>query len=55
MNINVKWHEKNIMPKNPSLDQRIEWHINHSKNCKCRKMPEKIKEEIEKRLLNTTN
>ena len=50
MKLNKEWHLKNRMPKNPTLDERIQWHIEHSKNCSCREMPESIKTEIEKRL-----
>lgn len=49
MSINREWHLANKMPKNPSLDQRIEWHIEHSKNCQCRPLDGKILEEIKKR------
>jgi hypothetical protein len=48
MKTNKKWHEANRMPKNPTLEQRIEWHLEHSKNCKCRPIPEKLKLEMEK-------
>ena len=48
MQINKEWHLKNRMPKNPTLDERINWHIDHSKNCSCREMPESIRKEIEK-------
>lgn len=44
--INKEWHLKNRMPKNATLEQRIKWHIEHEKNCKCRKMPEKIRKLI---------
>lgn len=47
--INKDWHEKNRMPKNPTLDQRVSWHLEHSKNCQCRKLDGKILEEINKR------
>jgi hypothetical protein len=49
MKINKEWHVKNPMPKNPTLEQRINWHIEHSKNCSCREMPPVIKKEIQKR------
>lgn len=49
MKINKEWHLKNRMPKSPTLDERINWHIEHSKNCACREMPESIRIEIEKR------
>jgi hypothetical protein len=47
MKINKEWHEKNKMPKNPSLDERMKWHIEHAKNCTCRPIPDKLKAEIE--------
>ncbi len=34
--INRVWHEKNKMPKNPTEEQRAEWHLRHFKNCGCR-------------------
>ena len=48
MSINREWHLKNKMPKNPTQEQRMEWHIEHSKNCGCRKPTEKLLKEIEK-------
>jgi hypothetical protein len=46
MAINKNWHMKNKMPKNPTPEQRINWHIRHSKNCNCRPIPEKLLKEI---------
>ena len=46
--INKEWHEKNRMPANPTLDQRMTWHIEHAKHCPCRPIPEKLAAEIEK-------
>lgn len=37
------------MPKNPSMEQRIEWHLAHVQNCACRGIPPKLLEEIRKR------
>jgi hypothetical protein len=45
--INKEWHQKNKMPKNPTLEERIKWHIEHAKNCTCREMPDSIRKEIE--------
>ena len=47
--INKEWHQAHRMPVNPKPEQRIEWHVEHAKNCACRKMPLKIQEEIKKR------
>jgi len=49
MKINKEWHLKHAMPKNPSIDQRIKWHLEHQKNCSCRPIPEKLAEEMKKR------
>jgi hypothetical protein len=49
MKLNKEWHEKNRMPKNPTLDERIQWHVKHQQNCECREMPESIKVAIAKR------
>ncbi len=48
MKINKEWHLKNRMPRNATLQQRINWHLEHLKHCTCRDMPENIKKEIEK-------
>jgi hypothetical protein len=47
--INAKWHSANKMPKNSTLDQRVEWHVEHARNCQCRPLAGKILEEIKKR------
>ena len=43
MKTNRMWHEKNRMPKNPSLEERVKWHKEHIKNCACRPVPESLK------------
>jgi len=35
--MNKDWHAKNPMPRNPTLEQRIQWHKEHLKHCACRK------------------
>jgi hypothetical protein len=47
--INAAWHKKNKMPKNPTLEERVEWHLDHARNCQCRPLGGKILEEINKR------
>lgn len=44
MNINADWHTSHKMPKNPSLNQRIEWHEQHALHCKCCPIPPKLLE-----------
>ncbi|MBU0907106.1 MAG: hypothetical protein KKE05_03015 [Nanoarchaeota archaeon] len=48
--INKEWHLSHQMPKNASFEQRVEWHREHGKNCKCRPgFPTKLKKEMKKR------
>ena len=42
MKLNKEWHQKNKMPKNPTLQERIKWHKEHMKNCKCRPAPKNL-------------
>ncbi|GAB4304000.1 MAG: hypothetical protein Kow0090_19580 [Myxococcota bacterium] len=42
MKINKDWHEKHRMSKNPSLEERIDWHIEHAKHCACRPIPKSL-------------
>jgi hypothetical protein len=49
MKINREWHLANKMAKNPTLDQRVVWHVEHARNCECRKLEGKMLEEVKKR------
>ncbi len=40
--INADWHRAHRMPKNPTLEQRLEWHREHARHCDCRKPPPKL-------------
>jgi hypothetical protein len=44
--INAAWHKSHRMPKNPTLQQRIDWHTAHAKHCSCRPIPAKLAEQI---------
>lgn len=49
-NINAAWHKANRMPKNATLDQRVDWHLAHVKACGCRNdLPATILQELERR------
>lgn len=51
--MNKEWHLSNPMPKNPTIDQRIKWHLEHLKHCSCRTdIPAKLKAEMKKRKIN---
>lgn len=47
--INKEWHLKHKMPKNPTFEERVKWHLEHQKNCQCRKISGKLAEEMKKR------
>ena len=49
MKINKEWHLKHKMPKNPTIEQRMAWHLEHSKHCQCRKIEGKLAGEMKKR------
>ena len=49
MKLNKEWHLTHRMPKKPTLEQRIAWHIEHAKHCNCRELPASLKIEIKKR------
>ncbi|MEK6698102.1 MAG: hypothetical protein AABZ10_03560 [Nitrospirota bacterium] len=40
--LNKEWHAKNRMPKNATLDERVQYHLEHSKKCGCRPVPESV-------------
>jgi hypothetical protein len=39
---NRVWHERNRMPKKPTAQQRIDWHLAHAANCGCRTLPKGV-------------
>ncbi|MEK7595027.1 MAG: NUDIX hydrolase [Patescibacteria group bacterium] len=43
MKTNKEWHKENPLPKRPKEAQRIQWHVNHARECGCREIPPKIK------------
>jgi len=49
MAINAKWHKKNPMPKRASLNQKIQWHVDHARECGCRPIPPKLQEKLKER------
>lgn len=49
MKIKREWHLAHPMPRNASLEQRLEWHAEHEVNCGCREMPSDMRKELEAR------
>lgn len=42
------------MPPNATLNERIQWHLEHQQHCSCRSIPEKLKEEMSRRGIKWT-
>jgi hypothetical protein len=40
--MNKLWHSQNPMPPKATLDQRIQWHREHLKQCACREVPKSL-------------
>jgi hypothetical protein len=49
MAINASWHRGHPMPENPSMDDRVRWHEEHSEQCGCRSIPDDVGKELAKR------
>ena len=47
--LNAEWHRAHPMPRNPTIDQRIAWHVDHSKHCGCREIPDKLRAKMRQR------
>ena len=47
--INKAWHEAHKLPRNATLEERLEWHLEHAAHCDCREMPDKLRSELEAR------
>jgi len=46
---NAAWHRGHRMPVNATLDQRINWHLEHAKHCGCRPIEGKVRDEMIRR------
>jgi uncharacterized protein (DUF1697 family) len=44
--INAAWHERHPMPRGATTEQRIAWHLEHQKECRCRPIPAKLLEQM---------
>ncbi len=49
MPINAAWHKKHRMPRNPTEEQRLKWHVAHAEACACRPLPPKLKAALKRR------
>ncbi|MFH1170956.1 MAG: hypothetical protein V1778_00225 [bacterium] len=46
--LNTVRHYTHCLPKHPTLDERVAWHLRHTRNCQCRPLGGKILQEINK-------
>jgi hypothetical protein len=46
---NARWHAAHRMPRSPSLEQRVSWHVAHAAHCACRPMPATVVAELKRR------
>jgi hypothetical protein len=53
MKRNVEWHLKNYLPLDSTIDQRVQWHIDHARKCPCPSIDADILEEMKKRYTDT--
>lgn len=44
-----RWHEENQLGKGASLDDRVQWHLEHARLYGCRPIPDSILREIERK------
>lgn len=51
---NPIWHTGHPMPRNPSMDQRVTWHLAHQAHCGCREIPVTVLAELKRRGINSS-
>jgi len=44
--LDAAWHRTHRMPKNPTRDERMAWHVAHAAACGCRPIPASLKAAI---------
>ncbi|WP_420341005.1 putative immunity protein [Thermogemmatispora carboxidivorans] len=50
---NAEWHAKHRLPHHPTLEQRMQWHMEHARRCPCPAQDEDLLEHLKKRYLGT--
>lgn len=46
MALNRVWHEAHVLGRNPTAQQRLEWHLEHAEACGCRKLTDEMRERL---------
>jgi hypothetical protein len=52
--MNADWHRSHVLASNAPMDARIEWHLEHARECACRPIPPSVLAEIEARTAGGT-
>jgi hypothetical protein len=47
--MNAEWHDVHVLGQGASMDRRVEWHLEHARECGCRAIPRTVVEELERR------
>jgi hypothetical protein len=47
--LNRAWHAEHRLPRDATLEERLDWHLAHAAACGCRDMPPSIRKELEAR------
>lgn len=47
--VNGEWHKAHVLGSNAPMDRRVEWHLEHARECGCRGIPGPVLAEIEAR------
>ena len=47
--MNREWHQAHVLGRGASLEDRIAWHEEHARECRCRPMPDSIAAQIRAR------
>jgi hypothetical protein len=47
--MNADWHRAHILGRNVPMDVRIEWHLEHARECACRPIPASVVAAIDER------
>jgi hypothetical protein len=57
--MNREWHKQHRMPTTATEQQRLQWHLEHTRNCSCRPFPEsllaKLTDEEKRQMGNEAN
>ncbi len=47
--MNTDWHDEHVLGSNASMDERVQWHLQHRDKCACRPIPQDVQAVIDQR------